>query len=137
MTQLARGSSETVAVFAAPARFLGVSTAAPHGQALRPLMTVHCELRARLTNQPLPFHPLTLLCAGEYGRGRDHVAKDRRMTGPTSTSLPPLSQLSEYLLARFRGQRAKCALGWRRDKRKDDLAQIKRRCGGGGGLKEI
>lgn len=37
---------------------------------------------------PPPSHPLTSLPARVYEREYDHVAKDRRMTGPTSAQLP-------------------------------------------------
>lgn len=45
-------------------------------------------LRARRTNQPPRFLRLTPLSAHGYGRERDVVAKDRRITGPTGEQVP-------------------------------------------------
>lgn len=55
---------------------------------------VRWEPRARLTSQPPSFHHPTPPSARGYERERDHATKDKRLTGPRSTWLPPHYQLS-------------------------------------------
>lgn len=50
---------------------------------LSPKLTVRWKLRHRRTNQQPAFRHLTPLSASLYGRERDPVAKNTRMTDPT------------------------------------------------------
>lgn len=58
-------------------------------------LTGRWDLSTRLTNQPPSFHPLAPVFARGYGRECNHVARNRRMAGPSCASLPSHSRLGD------------------------------------------